>query len=61
MTLYATSQNYAAQQNPLAAYQRNPLTLAAFGLVVGYYVFYNLGVLSKSRGPALATTGAPMS
>jgi uncharacterized membrane protein len=40
-------------QNPWAAYQRNPLTLAMFGLVVGYYVFYNIGVLRRSREPAL--------
>ena len=32
---------------------RTPLTLAIFGAVVGYYVSYYLGVLSKSRQPAI--------
>ncbi len=36
-------------QNPLAAYQRSPLTLAVFGVLVGYYVYYNLGVVRRSR------------
>jgi hypothetical protein len=39
----------ATTANPLIAYQRNPMTLAVFGILVGYYVFYNLGVLKKSR------------
>jgi hypothetical protein len=30
-----------------------------FGLVVGYYVFYNIGVLRKSRDAAPATVGTP--
>jgi hypothetical protein len=42
--------------NPLIAYQRNPLTLAVFGILVGYYVFYNLGVLKRSRETAVPAT-----
>lgn len=45
----------AAQQvnaNPLAAYQKSPLTLAIFGVVVGYYIAYYAGVLVKSREAA---------
>jgi len=42
--------------NPFAAYQRSPLTLAILGVLVGYYVAYYIGVLSKSR--SLATTPA---
>lgn len=32
-----------------AAYQRSPLTIAILGLVIGYYVFYNIGVLRRSH------------
>jgi len=38
-----------ADQNPLAAFQRSPLTLAIFGVLIGYYVFYYAGVLRASR------------
>jgi hypothetical protein len=55
----ANPQQYAvAQGNPWAAYQ-NPLTLAIFGVVVGYYVFYNIGILRKSREPTLPSTETP--
>jgi cytochrome b561 len=40
-----------AGRDPWAAYQHNPLTIAILGLVIGYYVFYNLGVLRRSRTP----------
>lgn len=43
---------HAASQvgaNPFAAYQKSPLTLAIFGVVIGYYVAYYSGVLVKSR------------
>ena len=36
------------------AYQRSPLTLAIFGVLIGYYIVFNLGVLQKTRGPALS-------
>ena len=42
--------------NALIAYQRNPLTLGVFGILVGYYVFYNLGILKRSRDNALRAT-----
>ncbi|MGA9335921.1 MAG: DUF1453 domain-containing protein [Rudaea sp.] len=46
----------AAQSNadPFAAYQKSPLTLAIFGLLVGYYVAYYAGVLGKSRAQQAA-------
>jgi hypothetical protein len=34
--------------NPFAAYQKSPLTLAIFGIVVGYYIAYYAGVLVRS-------------
>jgi hypothetical protein len=42
--------------NPFVAYQRNPLSLAVFGILVGYYVYFNIGVLRKSSDPARATS-----
>jgi hypothetical protein len=38
-----------ARADPLAIYRQNPLTLALFGLLVGYYVLYNLGVIRRAR------------
>jgi cytochrome b561 len=47
-------------QNPFAAFQRSPLTLAIFGVLIGYYVFYYAGVLRASKSlPALPATAAP--
>jgi hypothetical protein len=54
ITVYPAMQ--AAQQadpNPFAAYQNSPLTVAIFGVLVGYYVFYDVGVLNKSRSAAV--------
>jgi hypothetical protein len=45
-----------AGANPFAAYQKSPMTLAIFGIVVGYYVAYYIGVLVKSG----ATSPPPM-
>ncbi|HSM99663.1 MAG TPA: DUF1453 domain-containing protein [Rudaea sp.] len=42
---------HAASQagaNPFAAYQRSPLTLAIFGIVIAYYIAYYAGVLMRS-------------
>lgn len=50
-----------AAANPLIAYQRNPLTLALFGLLIGYYVFYNLGVLKRSRETPVVAKQSPAS
>ena len=36
-------------ESPFAAYQKSPLTLFIFGIVIGYYVFYYLGVIRESR------------
>jgi hypothetical protein len=45
--------------NPFAVYQRSPLTIAMFGVLLGYYEFFILGVLKKSRELALPATEAP--
>jgi hypothetical protein len=49
-----TSLSYGAQSlgpnpDPIASLQRSPLTLAIFGLLVGYYLVFSLGVLQKAR------------
>jgi cytochrome b561 len=43
--------------NPLAVYERSPLTLAMFGAIVGYYVLYYVGVLQKIRQGASPAQG----
>jgi len=57
------SDAHAAMQtsgNPLAAYQRSPLTLGLFGLLIGYYAYYNVGVVRRSRALAdSSATGSP--
>jgi len=45
-----------ADQNSFAAYQKSPLTLAIFGVVVGYYIYY-AGVLRTSKSLPQATSG----
>jgi cytochrome b561 len=47
--------------NPLATLQHNPLTVIVFGLLVGYYVFFNLGVLRRGRLLPLPATATPAS
>ena len=44
-----------ANQNLALAYQRSPLTLGIFAVLVGYYVVFYAGVLARTRA-----TGLPM-
>lgn len=39
----------AAGQSLAATYQRSPFLLAVFGVLVGYYVLYYLGVLQRTK------------
>ena len=50
MSLYMAPRALGPTGNLFAQYQRTPLTLAVFGLLVGYYVVFNLGILRLSRG-----------
>ena len=64
IVIYQQSRAEAGQdQNPLAYLQRSPLTMVVFGLLIGYYVFFNLGVLRRSREllvpPAATAEPAP--
>lgn len=47
--LYTTSHAIAAPGGAFAAYQRSPLTLGIFGVLVGYYVGYYAGILHRNR------------
>ena len=51
----------AANSDPFAAYQRSPLTLAIFGVLVGYYVAYYAGVLMRDRQLGTGGRGAEAS
>ena len=48
-----TGGTFGADPNAAVAYQRSPLTLGVFGLLVGYYVLYYAGVLFRTRPSAL--------
>jgi hypothetical protein len=55
IVLYSTTHAIAqTDTNPFAAYQKSPLTLAIFGVLVGYYVAYYAGVLARNRTLAAA-------
>src|SRR5690348_2011565 len=55
MVFSPAAQQAAQNTAPLAMYQRSPLTLALFGLLVGYYVCYYLGVIrTAKKQPAAA-------
>lgn len=52
VVLYPAFQAAQAQAgDPFAMYQRSPLTVALFGIVIGYYIAYCAGLLA--RGAAL--------
>ena len=56
--MHAASQS---NQNPFDAYQKSPLTLAIFGVLIGYYVLYYVGVLRKSQSLAAPATDTSIS
>jgi hypothetical protein len=47
------SSTAGANQNLAAAYERSPLTLGFFALLIGYYVLFYAGVLRKTRTAVL--------
>lgn len=53
MAIYLAPRAFVPPMNPFDQYQRSPLTLAIFGVLVGYYVVFNLGIL-QHRFPAQA-------
>jgi len=52
LVAYPSLQAAQADGNPYAAMQRSPLTLAILGVLIGYYVYYYVGVLQRSRSDA---------
>jgi len=51
----------AAQEdaNPFASLQRSPLTVVVFGLLIGYYIYFNVGVLRRSRDLVVPPAAPP--
>jgi hypothetical protein len=49
IVLYSTPHALAADSDPFAAYQKSPLTLAIFGVLIGYYVAYYAGILQRNK------------
>jgi len=58
-TLYTSGEVAQPSQDPFAQFHQSPLTLVLFGLLIGYYVTFNVGVLRKSGELALAQPAAP--
>jgi hypothetical protein len=57
-TVYLPAQGaLQSNPNPFAGYQGSPLTLAILGVLMGYYIIFNAGVLRKSRDPATPLVG----
>jgi hypothetical protein len=49
MSIYLAPRAMVQPDNPFEQYQRSPLTLAIFGILMGYYVVFNVGILRLSR------------
>lgn len=43
---------HVAGEDPMASFQRSPLTLAIFALLIGYYVTYYIGILLRAANDA---------
>lgn len=50
---YGANAVVGANQNLAVAYQRSPLTLSIFAVLVGYYVLFYAGVLVRTRAAVL--------
>jgi hypothetical protein len=50
-----------AGPNFAATYQRSPLTLGVFGVLLGYYVLYYVGILIRTRASVLPAPDAAAS
>jgi hypothetical protein len=50
---YGTNAVVGANQNLAVAYQKSPLTLGVFAVLIGYYVLFYAGVLVRTRTAAL--------
>jgi len=59
LQIYPSAEAAAPEPNPLAGFQRSPLTTAIVGLLIGYYVLLNLGILRRAR-TLIATPAGPV-
>jgi uncharacterized membrane protein YidH (DUF202 family) len=59
MAVYLAPRDLAPAGDPFEQYRHSPLTLAILGVLVGYYVVYNLGVLRMSRTVTPGGTDMP--
>jgi hypothetical protein len=56
MAFPPATQQAAQSADPFATYQHSPFTLALFGLLVGYYVCYYIGVLRTAKKQPVAAS-----
>jgi xanthine/uracil permease len=59
LSVYDGTLPAGAAARGFGAYQANPFTLAALGVLVGYYVLYYLGVLQRTRLASAPVTPFP--
>ena len=59
LSVYDGTLPAGAAAGGLGAYQTNPFTLAALGVLVGYYVLYYLGVLQRTRVSPATVSSLP--
>ena len=59
LSVYDGTLPAGAAAGGLGAYQANPFTLAAFGVLVGYYVLYYFGVLQRTRVSPATVSSLP--
>jgi len=59
LSVYDGTVPAGAAARGFGAYQANPFTLAAFGVLVGYYVLYYLGVLQRTRVSPVSVSALP--
>jgi hypothetical protein len=59
--LYGTGASAGADPNLAATYQRNPLTLGIFAVLIAYYVLFYVGVLLRTRpgAPPASASASP--
>jgi hypothetical protein len=55
--LYVSYDSIGANQGLAAAYQRSPLTLGIFAVLIGYYLLFYAGVLVRTRAKAPPAPG----
>src|SRR5579864_1062724 len=52
--VYGSNAMTGAPQNPALMFQKSPLTVGIFAVLIGYYLLFYAGVLTRTRPAALA-------